>query len=715
MTTHFLTGRHMRVSAVGIVLCLLATAGLSGVKAHAGDARRTFEVPRIEGIEIDGNADDWTGKGHSFEVLLPQHGKHRQAEDHNASMTLGWTQEGLLFLVRVQDDVWHRKTRPKDPIGQDHVEIYLRKVRRGEGSAPYHLTFNPNFDDLPLKTSYYGGLELGPGNVDRSVSPTYGITGGKTWYVLEGLVPWQSVDFEAAPGAKPFFQLWVQDGDTMEKEGLRKYRASFHPGKGTSYNGGDMHELKLVDDAKPRLRLTTVDGYDLSTYRSYVKVMARGIRQGHEVNISNGTDVLAKGVFEADGPDRASTKITLPPPADGKPYKDLAVRYQGEDVNTISLPHSVAVGQLKELLERKAHYANLYKVNEPWVRHLSMSVLEQHRGLVAAALTLLDRSDPPSSQADFALLSQAAQAVEMADRGESYYDQQRGCFFGYIYSNALGTGSYFLCSVPNSYDPSRKYPLVYTLHAGGGVLEPHDAPIERDYIEVSPWGHGYNSFRGMGEVAAREVLAYALRWYSIDENRVYVGGHSNGGNGTWFLTTRYPRFWAGASVSAGEPLNHLFFENLGNIAVLNRCGALDTGQPVNIIQWAESRLKQLGHPMDLRIFPEEGHGRQAPFDAEAWRAEYVRDPSPRKVSHSCEWAAHGESYWFSIKRLADPHDVATGGCGGQQRRRQADLDPEARQCRGVGTGSARHARGWGQGPEYRRVRGHTRSPSAAAP
>ncbi len=72
------------------------------------------------------------------------------------------------------------------------------------------------------------------------------------------------------------------------------------------------------------------------------------------------------------------------------------------------------------------------------------------------------------------------------------------------------------------------------------MLEPYDAPVERDYIEVSPWGHGYNSFRGMGEIAAREVLAYALRWYSIDKNRVYVGGHSNGGNGTWFLTTRYP-------------------------------------------------------------------------------------------------------------------------------------------------------------------------------
>jgi hypothetical protein len=268
------------------------------------------------------------------------------------------------------------------------------------------------------------------------------------------------VDFQAAPGAKPLFQLWVQDGDTRENEGLRNYRASFHRGKGTSYNGGDMHELKLVDDAKPRLRLTAVDGYDLSTYQSYVKVMARGIRQGHKVNISNGTAVLAKGVFEADGPDRTSVKITLPPPADGKPYKNLAVRYQGEDVNTISLPHSVAVGQLKELLERKAYYVGLFKVNDP----------------------------------GFAICRR-------------------------LFWNSTG-------------DWSRPRSPCW-------IGRTHRVPRQ-----TSP----------------RDVLAYALRWYNIDENRVYVGGHSNGGNGTWFLATRYPRFFASASVSAGEPLNHLFFE-----------------------------------------------------------------------------------------------------------------------------------------------------------
>jgi hypothetical protein len=39
----------------------------------------------------------------------------------------------------------------------------------------------------------------------------------------------------------------VQDGDTIEKEGLRKYRASFHPGKGTN---------RLTQRVWPKLPLT---------------------------------------------------------------------------------------------------------------------------------------------------------------------------------------------------------------------------------------------------------------------------------------------------------------------------------------------------------------------------------------------------------------------------------------------------------------------------
>ena len=121
---NIIEGRLIRVSAFGLVLCLIDTVPLPGAKAQAGDVRRTFEVPRVEGIEVDGKADDWTGKGHGFEILLPQHGKHRKAEDHNASITLGWTQEGLLFLVRVQQGL----SQPADRSGGGGMGYPIRRT-----------------------------------------------------------------------------------------------------------------------------------------------------------------------------------------------------------------------------------------------------------------------------------------------------------------------------------------------------------------------------------------------------------------------------------------------------------------------------------------------------------------------------------------------------------------------------------------------------------
>jgi len=128
----------MRVSGSSCAFWLVCVVLLSGSHALAGEVRRTFDLPRVEGIDIDGEAGDWEGKGYGFEILLPQYGKHREAENHNASMKLGWTPDGLWFVVWVQDDVWHKKARTNAPIGPDHVDLYLRKARRGEAMLEHH-------------------------------------------------------------------------------------------------------------------------------------------------------------------------------------------------------------------------------------------------------------------------------------------------------------------------------------------------------------------------------------------------------------------------------------------------------------------------------------------------------------------------------------------------------------------------------------------------
>ena len=74
------------------------------------------------------------------------------------------------------------------------------------------------------------------------------------------------------------------------------------------------------------------------------------------------------------------------------------------------------------------------------------------------------------------------------------------------------------------------------------------------------WGHivaptnrrpyGFN-WEGWGRLDALEVLDLVIKNYSIDQNRIYLTGHSMGGHGTWHLGSLFPDKFAAIGPSAG--------------------------------------------------------------------------------------------------------------------------------------------------------------------
>ena len=54
-----------------------------------------------------------------------------------------------------------------------------------------------------------------------------------------------------------------------------------------------------------------------------------------------------------------------------------------------------------------------------------------------------------------------------------------------------------------------------------------------------------------------EVFARVKQQYKVDDNRVYLMGHSMGGFGTWALAAKYPNLWAalGPISGGGNPAN----------------------------------------------------------------------------------------------------------------------------------------------------------------
>lgn len=122
--------------------------------------------------------------------------------------------------------------------------------------------------------------------------------------------------------------------------------------------------------------------------------------------------------------------------------------------------------------------------------------------------------------------------------------------------------------VPTGYTPARAFPLVVALHGLGGNEDSMLSPFykippladQHGFIVVAPLGYrvdgGYGAFSGgrrsqFSEQDVMEVIKLVRQQYKIDDNRIYLVGHSMGGIGTWALGAKYPELWAALAPISG--------------------------------------------------------------------------------------------------------------------------------------------------------------------
>ena len=140
----------------------------------------------------------------------------------------------------------------------------------------------------------------------------------------------------------------------------------------------------------------------------------------------------------------------------------------------------------------------------------------------------------------------------------------------------------YYVQLPPEYDPHRQYPTVITLHGGGSTpLEQVDwwagstTPEGQrtghagryGYIVIAPaWGkeqqteYGYTLREHM---AVLHTLRDACRRFAIDTDRVFLSGHSMGGDAAWDIGLAHPDLWAGVIpivASADKYVKHYWEE-----------------------------------------------------------------------------------------------------------------------------------------------------------
>jgi pimeloyl-ACP methyl ester carboxylesterase len=121
--------------------------------------------------------------------------------------------------------------------------------------------------------------------------------------------------------------------------------------------------------------------------------------------------------------------------------------------------------------------------------------------------------------------------------------------------------------LPPEYHPLRSYPAVVALHSEGG---PQSAVSwwaaeaqRRGYIVIAPEyklpGQRPDYHYTTSEHAAVELsLRDAKRRYSIDDDRVFLGGSLIGGHMAWDYGLAHPDLFAGVAIVSGLPAKYVF-------------------------------------------------------------------------------------------------------------------------------------------------------------
>ena len=158
-----------------------------------------------------------------------------------------------------------------------------------------------------------------------------------------------------------------------------------------------------------------------------------------------------------------------------------------------------------------------------------------------------------------------------------------------------------LVQLPPEYDPLRKYPTVVTLHAAWSTplnqiewwagMPGNDGSrlgqaSRRGYIVVAPfWGQEHQTsyeYSAREHAAVLGSLREASRHFSIDSDRVFLSGHSMGGDAAWDVALSHPDLWAGLVgivPTSARYVNH-YWKNAHRLPMYLVGGELDSDRLV---------------------------------------------------------------------------------------------------------------------------------------
>jgi predicted esterase len=252
-------------------------------------------------------------------------------------------------------------------------------------------------------------------------------------------------------------------------------------------------------------------------------------------------------------------------------------------------------------------------------------------------------------------------------RSETYLVEGRRSLDLARLSRSDGTLQFYTLSFPARWNASKAYPLHVHLHgresdlplsvvASTFALEPDGEQPNDTAIVVVPWLRGNGEWRNENgsEPDVWEVIEDVKTFAKIDPDRLYISGHSWGGDDVWAIVLRTPDLWAAAGIMAGSaagvPAQLNLIANAKHVPFYLWKGEQDPipNRQANL-QYFRDSLTQVGDPPKIVVAEGVAHNPR-PEDRAAmqtWLFEHVRQ-RPSHFSFVIDTPQHRGIWGISI-------------------------------------------------------------------
>ncbi|MCC6694987.1 MAG: serine hydrolase [Candidatus Hydrogenedentes bacterium] len=300
-----------------------------------------FDVPRMDAIAVDGDAQDWGQLGFRIEVMLPEDGKPYPLADRDSTFQLAWDERGLLVLGVISDDTFTEAADANKLPDGDSIEVVVAASKGAK--ERYRVAVSPG---LAADQPALRGMAADFTKKDSNVVPAYEAVRARnaTGYTVEMLLPWINLNLNPAEGLELAVQLTVNDVDGDEA----RVQTLWFPAPRAHDNTMATQRIRLAKrPSAPYVARVTGDFDDSA--RSRVRVVAIGSLAGETAVVRMGRHRAAEGMLVESG-GFATSELFFDMPEPGAGAVTLDVRAGKTVLGTVVLPDADVVRAQRVML-----------------------------------------------------------------------------------------------------------------------------------------------------------------------------------------------------------------------------------------------------------------------------------------------------------------------------------------------------------------------------